>query len=156
MKKIKLTQGKFATVDDDDFEYLNQCKWFFNGRYATRKTPTQTDGPTNEHMHRVINKTPEGFETDHINKDKLDNRKENLRTATKQQNNFNRSSLKNTSSQFKGVSWRKDKTKWSAQIRINNKKTHLGYFGGESDAAKCYDVHAVKYHGEFASLNFTI
>lgn len=92
---------------------------------------------------------------DHINHNGLDNRKANLRPATRAQNSYNRKKYANNSySKYKGVSFKKKGQKWSAQISINNKMKFLGYFHREKDAAKAYDAAARKLHGEFASLNF--
>ena len=76
MKEIKLTKGKVAIVDNDDFEFLNIQKWYLSshGYAVTGKSPHQ-------YMHRIINKTPKNLLTDHINRNTLDNRKINLRNA---------------------------------------------------------------------------
>ena len=93
---------------------------------------------------------------DHINTDSLDNRKANLRLATHSQNSCNsRRDKSNTYSRYRGVSFSKRKQKWFAAIRVNGKKTWLGYFDNEIDAARTYDVAARKYHKEFAMLNFS-
>ncbi len=105
MKKIPLTQGKFALVDDEDFEYLNQWKWKFLSGYAARKKGKKTI-----YMHRLVNNTLDNKSTDHINMNKSDNRKENLRSSTSSQNKFNRDSM-GGSSKYKGVSWNKKREK---------------------------------------------
>ena len=85
----------------------------------------------------------------------MDNRRVNLRAATRAQNVRNRKKYtKSGSSKYKGVSWKKDNGKWSARIGLNNKSIFLGNFEKELDAAKAYDKAAKKYHGEFACLNF--
>ncbi len=90
MKKITLPQGIFAIVDDGDFEWLNQWRWSLASGYARRCT-RKTEGHRRwVLMHRVINKTPHGMETDHINGDRLDNQKSNLRTVDKSKNGMNR------------------------------------------------------------------
>jgi hypothetical protein len=107
-------------------------------------------------MHREILRPPGHLVVDHINHNGLDNRKANLRHATRAQNNFNRLIIirEDSSSKYKGVSWRKRKKKWRARICINGERKHIGYFKDEIHAAKAYDKAAKKYHGEFASLNF--
>jgi hypothetical protein len=93
---------------------------------------------------------------DHINTDSLDNRRANLRLATHSQNSCNsRRDKSNTYSRFRGVSFSKRKQKFFAAIRANGKKTWLGYFKTEIDAARAYDEAAKKYHEEFARLNFS-
>lgn len=102
-------------------------------------------------MHREIVGTPEGMDTDHINGDKLDNRRSNLRICTHAQNGANRGPQKNGSSGYKGVSYHCKK--WRVQICINGKTKRLGGFNSLLDAAKAYDKAARKYHGEFARTN---
>ncbi len=172
MKEIKLTQGKVAIVDDEDFEYLNQWKWFYC-RYAKR---TYREGESNrvigikrpklyERMHRVIVKCPEGLFVDHIDGNPLNNQKSNLRICTLIENSKNRKSKTGSTSDYLGVSLRKyirpNKTYfyWEASIFSNKKITHLGHFPytpeGEIMAAKTYNEHAVIHHGAFARLNNT-
>ena len=107
-------------------------------------------------MHKVILKVPKGQVVDHINHNGLDNRKANLRPATSEENNRNRrkSIKRKCHSRFKGVNWNKDQQKWAARICFNRKTKFIGYFNDEIEAAKAYDNAALKYHGEFAVLNF--
>jgi hypothetical protein len=149
-QSIPLTQGKFTLVDDEDFEKLNKFKWYFHDGYAIRQVKGKI-----VRMHREIANTPIDMLTDHINGDKLDNRKVNLRPCTTAQNVQNRSNQSNNSSGFKGVSWSKKNNKWSAMININKKRTHLGYFKTAEEAAKVYDLAAIENYGEFANLNFS-
>lgn len=91
---------------------------------------------------------------DHINRDKLDNRIENLRACTISQNGFNQSSTKGSSSKYLGVSWdRTAKRKWLASAQLNKKKVRLGNFDSEDDAAKAYNEFAKENYGDFANLN---
>ena len=107
-------------------------------------------------MHRVITDSPAHLLVDHINHNGLDNRKANLRTATCAQNNVNRRSIKtkNSPSKYKGVYWSKRDNKWQVQICYNYKIRTIGQFNDEIEAAKAYDEAAMKYHKEFAVLNF--
>jgi len=114
MKKIKLNKGTFATVDNDDFEYLNQWKWYINNNgYAIRTKYTKLGFKKYKmkkvYMHRVVNNTPDNLQTDHINHNQLDNRRINLRSVTNQQNAFNASLNKANTSGTKGVSWSKER-----------------------------------------------
>lgn len=156
MKKIPLTQGKFAIVDDCDYEYLMQWKWHYrNDDYAVRTDRTNGMQQTIR-MHRIILERM-GFKnfvrSDHINRDRLDNRRCNLRSATNRQSNCNRSRFRNNISGYIGVCWYKQYGNWHAQIGINGKQTHIGYYDNLKEAAKAYNKAALKYHGEFAVLN---
>ena len=106
-------------------------------------------------MHRRIMNAPDNLVVDHINYNGLDNRKANLRLATRRQNSLHVIRTMNPgSSKYKGVSWHTYKKRWGAQITTYGKTYHLGYFKDEIQAAKTYDEAARKYHGEFAALNF--
>lgn len=157
MKQIPLTQGKFALVDDDMYDYLNQWSWFANRLgntfYATRnegKRPFRRK----VFMHRVIMDTPKGMDTDHIDGNGLRNLRENLRNCTHAENARNRKKPKGSFSGFKGVSWHKDAQKYHARIIVDGKAKHLGVFGDPEEAARAYDKAAKEYFGEFANLNF--
>ena len=156
-KLIPLTQGKFALVDDEDFERLSKFKWSASkkrdgGYMAVRHSPRP-----NRHtilMHRQIMNCPQGMDVDHIDHNQLDNRKAKLRICTHTQNLQNSLSHKGSKSRFKGVCWHKGSHKWQALIRTDSHRIHLGYFASEIEAAKTYDAVAIKYFREFASLNF--
>lgn len=157
MKKIPLTQGKFAIVDDEDYESLLQFKWHAHkiGRRIYAETAVHGIGGKwiGLYMHRFL--LPDSKEADHRNGDGLDNRRENLRTATSQENKrgFQRKKI-GASSRFRGVIWRNDRNKWRAQITVSGKKIYLGFFRDEKDAAKAYDAAARKFFGSFACPNF--
>ncbi len=149
MKKIELTQGKFALVDDEDFEYLNQWKWCVNHDYAVRNGIKNNARQSKIFMHRVLMNTPKGLFTDHVNHNKLDNRKFNLRIVTKQQNQWNMRKHKDSLSPFKGVSFIKKNNKWNASIRGK----HIGEYDTAELAASAYNGRARKLFGKFALLN---
>ncbi len=126
MKQIKLGKSKlFALVDDDDFDFISQWKWHL----STHGYPISTLAGTGKiYMHIVINNTPRNMVTDHINRDRLDNRRENLRSASKFQNAINSNLQKNNKSGHKGISWNKKLKKWESYITKNQKHIFLGYF----------------------------
>lgn len=134
IKKIKLTRGKVTLVDAEDFEWLNQWKWYCDARgYAVRDAGGR-ENRKHIKMHRLLNNTPRGFVTDHINRNKLDNRKANLRTATSSTNLFNRGLNKNNKSGYKGVVWREDTKRWTARIKIFYKNIYLGCYKSKRKA----------------------
>ena len=150
----KYGKGKFALVDDDMFEYLNQWKWYYYGRYVVRsaynKQTKKLDGFS---MHRLIMSALPGNVVDHIDHDPLNNTKVNLRLVTGKQNSYNRRSVKNTTSQYKGVHYNKRLQRWRAQIGVEGKYLDLGNFDSESEAAKAYNDAARLHFGEHAYLN---
>jgi hypothetical protein len=163
MAAIRLTQDKIAIIDDDDFERVSKHKWYYRGRYGSRvneqgyvlRTVRETGKKqTTISLQRFVMNNPEGFQVDHVNGDRLDNRKCNLRVATMEQNSHNSTLRKNNTSGFKGVYFKKANQRFFAKISINKKPTHLGYFSTAIDAAKTYDEAARKHYGEFATLNF--
>jgi hypothetical protein len=157
MKEIQLTQGKVAIVDGDDFEYLNQFKWYVNNMngkfYAVRSFMLTKSKQSIVLMHRDIMKPKKGFVIDHVNGITLDNRKINLRICTHGENLRNQKLSIANKSGYKGVYFHKDRNKWCALIQVYNVKYHLGCFIDPVDAARAYNEAALKYHGEFAHLN---
>ena len=160
MKIIPLTQGKFAMVDDADFERLNQWKWYANwdgfNWYAKRNIKTQK-GKTVLFLHKaVFGPVVDGYEVDHRNGDTLDCRNQSLRQCTGSQNCANRRNHKLGKSGFRGVIFRNGRPKpWIASIgsrSICNYES-LGSFKTAIEAAKAYNVAALKRYGEFSILN---
>jgi hypothetical protein len=142
-KLIPLTQGHFAIVDDEDYEWLSKWKWCYGRQYNTNygyaKRAYRRDGKLiSVTMHRLIANTPNGCDTDHINGNTLDNRKVNIRVCNRSLNQHNRGKQKNNISGFKGVSFHKKVHKFQTQIQHNGIKYHLGYF---SDPREAHDVY---------------
>ena len=152
MKKILLTKGKVALVDDADFELLNQFKWYahrsHNAFYAARRTKEAF-----VYMHRFILQTPDKYDTDHKNHNTLDNQRHNLRICQTSENMCNKKVQKH-SSDFKGVIWDIGRGKWRANIRLRGKQYFLGRFNSPLQAALIYDKKAKELHGEYAYTNF--
>lgn len=160
MKKIPLTKGAFAIVDEIDFDEMSKYRWqLFSHRgksYAVRGKYKRL-GINNYHrdrilMHRQLMGFPVG-EVDHINSDGLDNRRSNLRHATRQQNCENVKKPSHNTSGFKGVWWSRHCGKWVAEIRHKKKKFYLGCHADIIAAAKAYNSAAIRLFGEFACLN---
>ena len=159
MAEIPLTQGMVAIVDEEDFDYLNQWKWqALRIGYAARSVICQ-EKKRMIYMHQLLIDVPKGKETDHKDRNKLNNCRSNLRACFHRQNTRNRGKpRKITSSIFKGVYWNKGRRKWQAYFRLpqpsgNGKVTNLGRFKDEEQAALAYNEAATKYFGDFARLN---
>jgi hypothetical protein len=156
MKIIELTKGQTAIVCDCHYETVSGEKWracrcWKKLVYAVRSI--MVDGKKKVIlMHSVINNTPPGMFTDHINGNPLDNRCCNLRSVTVQQNNLNKGKYSNNTSGFKGVT--KTRNKWQAKLKIDGKDKYLGSFDSPEEAAIAHDIGARKYHGEYARTNF--
>lgn len=153
MKKIKLTKGQYALVDDDDYGELNKYKWYCTSEgYAMRR-----DNKKNKFkvlsMHRVLMKARKGQQIDHINNNTVDNQRQNLRKATRTQNQGNQKMHKNNTSGYKGVCWHKTLKYWVAQLHTKKGKHYSVFCKTKEEAAKKYNEMATKYFGEYALLN---
>jgi hypothetical protein len=143
-------------VDDDVYDFINSYTWALrvNFRNPQLRYAQVTFNGENIAMHHLVLAATEGFDVDHVNGNGLDNRKENLRLATRSQNVMNsRKSRRNCSSKFKGVSWVQHMNQWKAEITLNGKRKYLGCHDEEISAARAYNRAAIRYFGEFARLN---
>lgn len=160
MKKIIVnskTHGiKEILVDDQDYNWLNSFNWTVVNHKHTfyaRMHKTVNGKHIKVYMHRLLlGLTKFSEKGDHIDHNGLNNQRNNIRKSTQSQNLKNRTARKNGSSKYLGVGI--DRQGFRAFIMVNKKYKHLGYFNLEEDAARAYDVAAVKYHGEFANPNF--
>ena len=153
MRFIELTHNMQAVVDDEDYDSLTAI-----GSWHAKKSRTgqgyyaccskyQVGYLT---MHRVIMQAEKGVEIDHINGNGLDNRKANLRAATRRQNARNRGKTAANTSGFKGVFWHKDTSKWQASVGVDYKLHHLGLFLTKEEANEVACAFRAKAHGAFA------
>jgi hypothetical protein len=154
MAVISLTKGFEAVVDDADLAFLSQWKWHaFSAPtghvYAARNSEPVNGRRTHVFMHRVLANTPADRVTDHANGNTLDNRRANLRIATRSQNMWNRRPNRDGRSKYKGVSWHRQHQKWAAAIQIEKRRHHLGLFVNEHEAGEAYRVAAVRLQAEF-------
>lgn len=164
MKKVPLSRGMFALVDDEDFERVSHFKWhavqtapgvFYAARSARFGTKQKMIL-----MHRFLLDAASGIDVDHENRNRLDNRRStNIRLATRGQNLAAKPTLdtwqgRKKTSPFRGVARDKRSGRWTAQISDDGKKRHLGIFDCQEDAARCYDTAAKSLFGTFATLNF--
>jgi hypothetical protein len=152
---IPLTRGKFVIVDAADYEWLSRYQWFtigggrssyYAGCHINRRIVS---------MHRLIMNPPPGKVVDHFDGNGLNNRRANLRICTQQQNQYNMRPRKGKKSRFVGVyqsAYRSDR--WYAYVQCQAKRTHLGPFTSEVEAAIARDLKAIELHGPYARLNF--
>lgn len=145
-KIIPISGGNITKVSNEDFDALKNIVWSYSG-----------NGYAHNHkygyMHKLILPVKNGHFVDHVDRDKLNNRRENLREVTKQESTFNTGPYGKTS-KYKGVSWNKEIRKWVLQIIVDGKNVCREYFDSEIEAAKVYDKKIIKYHGDKAYLNF--
>ncbi len=159
-RRIRMAQPRYAKVAPGDYKGLRGYEWFAQkGKgcfYAVRRARgTKGNKLATIYMHHELIDVADGLLIDHVNQDSMDNRRANLRGATRAQNVRNRKKFpKSSSSKYKGVYRRKKTCKWEVKITFERKKIYLGTFCDEIEAAKAYDRAAIKYHAEFASLNF--
>jgi len=152
MKKIKLTQNKYALVDDEDYEFLSRWKWCAHkgGRTYYAKSTQYSDGKKRTlYMHRLIMIPAPGQEIDHIDRNGLNNQKANLRVCTHKENSVNRIYRNKTG--YRGI--KKHGNRWEARISFHKKRYYLGIYHTPEEAAHVYSIAAKKYYGEFACLN---
>ena len=154
MKKVPLTGGNYALVDDEDYRNVSGFRWKEPGGYAAHNS-RKGGRPFTVYMHRLITAAPGGMKVDHRNHDGLDNRKANLRVCTHSQNHMNRVKLVGRSSRYKGVSWHAGRGQWRAYLTLDGTQRHIGYFDNETHAALGYDMWAHTLFGQYALTNFT-
>ncbi len=166
---VPLTQGCFAVVDAQDYEWAKQRKWtcskggvVHKRAYATNSVKVK-DQTTTKRMHREILSRKIGRPllpapqelTDHRDGDGLNNTRANLRLCTNKDNVRNQCCRKGGSSRFRGVEWCSRKGKWLARIGVEQRLIRIGLFEDEESAARAYDWYAVHYFWEFARTNFS-
>lgn len=153
---IPLHNGMFATVDAEDYDFIRSFRWGVNSGYASRGC-TRWGKLSTMKMHRLILLPDPDMLVDHINGDKLDNRKENLRQVDTLQNSWNAKPYTGTRSKYKGVCIRNrtaGRPMWTARISIGGTPMYIGDFDDEIDAALAYDMAAIERRGRYARTNF--
>lgn len=156
MKRIKLSNAGYALVDDEDFDRLRGFAWHQTKNGYAARSVWADNSNKKVYMHRMILETPEGLDTDHIDYNKLNNQKANLRPASRSNNMANVRKARNKASQYKGVSkYNRPNLKkpWVAYIKQDYKMVNLGYFETELEAATAYNNKAVELFGTHAHLN---
>ena len=138
-------------VSAEDYEdYVDGYRFKLDSGYV--KYSGTKDGLIRKYLHRIIMGEPEGFVVDHINRNPLDNRRENLRIVSHQENQMNLNMRKTNKSGVPGVCWDKDANKWVAKITYKYKRIHLGRFEKLEDARKARKEAEIKYFGEFRAM----
>lgn len=154
--QIPLTQGQVAIVDDID-EWVTDLKWFTRKVGCYMYAYRNSDGEAYA-MHRVIMEDildrplEKGELVTHVDGNRLNNRRSNLRVVTYAQNGYNKRLSSRNTSGYKGVYWHRSANKWAARISKNYKQKHLGLFNTPEEAHRAYCEAAEKYHGEFANF----
>lgn len=129
--------GRFAVVDDDDFDLVARYTWFVNQRGYVVRNPIKNDPTAHRRMHRLIlGVTDPEIKIDHRDRDPLNNRRSNLRVCTQAENCQNRPGNPNTRSGYRGVSWHSGTNSWSARVTVNRVVHTLGHFTDELEAAR--------------------
>lgn len=151
MQRLQINQNQFVLLDDDDFEKFSKWSWQVNNSGYVRRTLKRRMfklPQTTIYLHRVMMEPPKGMVVDHINGDKLDNRRQNLRVVTQQQNQWNRHKTnRNNKSGYTGVTWAKYNKNWLARIKVNGKQMCLGSHYNIEDAVKARQEVERRYYG---------
>jgi hypothetical protein len=153
MRKIHINDHVEALVSDGDFDRLSKMKWHLAHGYAVHGIYTHGIGSRQKAMHHYVLPQKPGFVTDHIDRNPLNNQRENLRYATFAQNSRNSFRQRNNSSGFKGVSWLERDKRWTVWIHIDGQNRYLGSFQDKYEAAYAYNRRAIEVYGDFSWLN---
>lgn len=155
MKRIPLTKGQYALVDDADFDMVNQHSWVYtkhNTNHYAHTTISEGGRRKTVKMHRMILNAPNGKEVDHKNNNGLDNRRSNIRLCTRSQNQANSNVKSNSLTGIKGVHQRKDNGRWRAHAHRDGKRVWLGHFDTAKEATMAYVTYIKQFDGEFTKL----
>lgn len=146
-----LNSSLFFIIDDECYEKVKNYNWSITKEGYVRRS--NCGRKEERFLHRFILNATKDYTVDHKNRNPLDNRKENLRMCTNQQNHFNRKKLSGKSSAYKGVTWDKERNKWKVNIMINGASKTVGRYEDEIEAALAYNEKARELFGEFAYIN---
>jgi len=157
LKEIELSRGLVAIVDDEDYEWLSASRWtYLSCGYGAKRAahPLIPGKITMLYMHRIICGLTIGDRkyVDHINGNRLDNRRENLRTCTNAENMRNRGKTASNTSGYKGVYRGRQPGRWRALIMVDGETISLGQYDTPEEAHEAYRKAATEFHGDFAGL----
>jgi hypothetical protein len=153
---VPLTKGYEAIIDAADIHLVEHWNWHakVDGKLVYARQDAAVNGKKQRYsLHRAILSAPEGMDVDHVNGNGLDNRRSNLRLATRSENLRNRGRNRNNKSGYKGVSLFRQTGRWQARIMHNGRYHHLGFFADPKTAHDAYSEACLRYHGEFARAN---
>jgi hypothetical protein len=150
MAEIQLEGGHTALIDDADALRCGRYRW----KVLEGPNTVYVVSSNGKLLHRLLLNAPKGMDVDHIDRNGLNNHRNNLRLATRYQNIANSAKRRSPStSRYRGVFWNKLCGKWSAQITTDGQSVHLGVYDSEEDAARAYNVALLGKAGEFALPN---
>jgi hypothetical protein len=145
-----------ALIEEADLPLVTAHRWRLDSTgYVVTSLPRVEGKNRNLHLHRLLAglERGDGSQCDHVNRDRLDNRRSNLRVAAPHENGRNRNLYSNNTTGYKGVSFDKRSGRWEASIKVDYRKQFLGLFDSAEEAGAAYDAASVQVHGLFASPN---
>ena len=155
---VALTKGYEAIISSADAHLVERHNWVVVIKKCNKIYAYRSIGPRGKqrtiYMHRVIMNAPDGYEVDHVNGDGLDNRRQNMRLVTHQQNLCNQLISSKNRSGFRGVSWDKNMKTWRAQITVHYKMKFLGLFESAESAHAAYVEASKMLHGQYGSFPY--
>ena len=152
MKKLKLTNGKYTLIDSEVHKSISAFSWNCSRNGYACRTAKIGNKWTRVYMHRELARTPKGMSTDHINGNRLDNRKKNLRVCTHSENCKNRGNRIDNKTGYKGV-FPYGNGRFRVKIKLDGKMLHVGLYDTADEAARAYNRKAKELFGKYARLN---